>query len=739
MACAGAPSFDTPCPLPLDQQTVAWGFVGTTLCLVAGGVSLFWLQRHDHLVSKRDWLSTACLVTATLLTQVSVYLGTSVPCWAYYALNYTVAASIPGLLIARFFGIYARHLRQNAMHQTLQGSVFRRFVGVPEGGTTETKADAPRVIMSSAAPVHAGQACELSAEPSKEPRVEALPCSEAYIIWMAYVLLLYRIDQPRRGILGALLTVIPWLAYAAVRFATSPSHCLGTTGCQFDVVDVSVVVIISGLALSTAIPAVMRVSQIPDRLLLRYDGIAQLVIWPPLLTWLLTDLSLPNGSHTALHGIYGPLIGCLVTVVVSVWVPAVLSCCRRSSRTVLPRRLDSASSPRLATSRAFPRLVRSREFDPVPVHASLGGARGVERRMARSSSSSSTPRSPRLGVCPVDGPGELEQPQVRWVLHRKRNVDALRDHSQALDPQVVASYEVNVEQAAPQAPALASHYSTAENILSARQLSCHQAVVIESDVPPVPVRRASSLPTASNCDVSATEMSALLRVACRFVHPDPSAAEVLATLARQAADISRDSNSRELAILCALLFATKPGRVLLLDTLRLDLSAELLGFLVDCENLRSIAEEWLPRVMIDGDEAPLPPLVGVAADSLCAEFHSALCSIYAQFVDFSAPHYISMSGSASSVLRQATRDLMFLQDNVARNENGAEAAAAGVAERAMAAIASAEMDVFEMVVDPLRQHMQHFPGLFDTWAAATVRGLRARTSNDDVQVASTYR
>lgn len=412
MACPGAPSFDPPssgCPLPLEEQTVAWGFIGTTLFLVVGGVSLFWLQRHDPLVSKRDWLSTVCLVAVTLLTQVSVYFGTSVPCWAYYAINYTVASSIPGLLVARFFGTYARHLRQNAMHRTLQGSLFRRFVVAPEQGTTEKMTGAPTNSISSAVPVQAGQACELSAGPLEGPHAKPLTCSEAYIIWTAYFLLLYRIDKPRRGILGALFTLIPWLAYAAVRFASSPSHCLVTTGCQFDAVDVSMVVVISGLALSTAIPAVMRVSQIPDRLLLRYDSIAQLGIWPPLLAWLLSDLSLPTGSHTALHGIYGPLIGCLVTIVVSVWVPAVLSCCRRSSRTVLPRRLDAAASPRLATSRAF---------DPVLAHASLGGARGVERRIARSSSSSSTPRSPRLGVRPVERPGELEQPQVRRVFYK---------------------------------------------------------------------------------------------------------------------------------------------------------------------------------------------------------------------------------------------------------------------------------------------------------------------------------
>lgn len=301
----------------------------------------------------------------------------------------------------------------------------------------------------------------------------------------------------------------------------------------------------------------------------------------------------------------------------------------------------------------------------------------------------------------------------------------MRDLCLALNPQVVASYAVGAEHAAPQAPGLVSQYSTVANILSARQLSDHQAVVIEPGIPPVPAYDAGS----------STEMSTLMRIACRFVHPDPSPAEVLATLGRQATHISRECNSRELATLCALLFATEPGRALIFDTLRLDLSAELLGFLVDCEDLRSIAEEWLPRVMMAGDDAPPPPLEAVATDSLFAQFQSALCGIYAQFVDFSAPHYISISGSTSAVLRQATRDLMFLQDSVARNENGAEAAAAAIAERAIATIACAEMDVFEMIIDPLRRHMIIFPGLFDAWATATVRGLRSRSSADDWQAA----
>ena len=678
MACPGAPSFDEPaggCPLPLAQQAVALGFVGATLFIVAGGLALFWLQRHDPLVSKRDWVSTLCLAGVTLLTQLSVYVGMSAPCWSYFAMNYTLSAIIPGLMMCRFFGIYARHLRQDTLQRTARGSIIRlSFVAlnIPEPLATTVNLRTPPApsfgdFAENEGPK--GGPRTTGCDPSIDPVPPRQTRLDAYASWLGRHLLLFGIDRPRRGILGLLLTCIPWLAYAVVRFAASPTHALGSSGCQWDIVDVSMVVVCTGLTLPTAIPAVMRIAQVPDRLLLRYDGVAQLAIWPPLIAWLLTDLSLSPGSHTALHGIYGPLTGCLLTFITSVWVPALMASCRRSPRTILPRRGDAVTNACLAMRHAAETMPAS---------------------------------------------------------------DPLAQTVSGTDPQILAHYAVDLDDPMGRTAGVDLHSADTTCIVSARQHSEIFEAALGSE-------------SAQMVDLSSSDMLALMTAAHRFVHPTPSTTEVIATLTRQAAEIGRSSDSRDVAIFCATLFAMEPGRVLLFETLRLDLSAEFLGFLVDCEDLRFIAEEWLSRVVSD---APLQKVSVSATDCPWSQFYAALHAIEQQYVDLLAPHYISMSGNASCILRQSTRDLGQLLDPAGQDEEGAETAAAAIAERAMVAIAYAEMDVFEMVIDPLRRRMRNVPGLFDSWAAATLKELRvpqrsseeaARTNTAALETVTTMR
>ena len=95
MACAGAASFDGPdCPLPLREGTIAWGFVAASSFILTGGTVLFWIRRREPAVAKRDWCNTACFASVAVLAQVSAFLGQSLPCWAFFALNYALAAFI---------------------------------------------------------------------------------------------------------------------------------------------------------------------------------------------------------------------------------------------------------------------------------------------------------------------------------------------------------------------------------------------------------------------------------------------------------------------------------------------------------------------------------------------------------------------------------------------------------------------------------------------------------------------
>lgn len=115
MFCIGSLTFESvvgTCP-PHHELAVAWTFVTAVAVLSIGGLILCWIRRRSPLVSKRDWLTAIIFVFVTFLALISAFFDRVIPCWAYYPLNYTLASVIPGTLLARLWGMFARHIRQS--------------------------------------------------------------------------------------------------------------------------------------------------------------------------------------------------------------------------------------------------------------------------------------------------------------------------------------------------------------------------------------------------------------------------------------------------------------------------------------------------------------------------------------------------------------------------------------------------------------------------------------------------
>lgn len=567
---------------------MAWGFVAASSFILAGGVVLFWIRRREPAVAKRDWCNTACFASVAVLAQVSAFLGQSLPCWAFFALNYALAAFIPGLIAARFFGLYARYARQ---------------------------AEAVRAPMSGPAdPTDAR-------EPSKTSRASGGWCS-AYSAWLAAVLLRYKLDAPHRNVLVALVTVGPWSVYAILRFATSPYRCESGTGCMFDWVDVFMATAVTVCSYLIGIPAFWYLSHVPDTLHLRFEVLRHLAVWPPMVVWTLTDLALPRGQHVALHAIYGLVVGCTLTLVSTMWIPALQS---------------------------FPsRFARGRTGAP-PLLSSSNPSEGPRSEVQQAAVTS------RAIAPPHDGP----------ILR------AIAMHPLLKSSSVVAGCS----------PRLGS-------------------------------LGAPAMPT----------LDGLVCVAARFLHPVPTNEDIFRLLRSRATAI-RDSG-RATDLLCALLLATNAGRALLFETLRLDLSAEFLGFIVDSEAYRATADAWLPFVILT-DSSDAGEASTATSARLYSRLRTSLTLLVARYVELGAPHYIAVDPADATVLLRAMVQL--------REREADSTAALVCVESVLVALANAELRAFEAIIDPVQMRMRTRTDLFDAWAAATLQEV-SRPAVDELEV-----
>jgi hypothetical protein len=164
--------------------------------------------------------------------------------------------------------------------------------------------------------------------------------------------------------------------------------------------------------------------------------------------------------------------------------------------------------------------------------------------------------------------------------------------------------------------------------------------------------------------------------------------------------------------------------------LRLDLSAELLGFLVDAEELRGSAEAWLAEVILLEGGSDEETSVRDMKLQLLTSFSVNLNLLVVRYLDFGAPHFVSVGADDVRALLGASRSLAAL---VQRSTHGgiaaARTAALGIVEDALVALYNAELEVFEqMVYEPLGWGIGARPDVFDAWATQTVHAIQMQTA-----------
>lgn len=224
-------------------------------------------------------------------------------------------------------------------------------------------------------------------------------------------------------------------------------------------------------------------------------------------------------------------------------------------------------------------------------------------------------------------------------------------------------------------------------------------------------------------------IAAIMSASSRLVvSPAPTMDAIITTLRMRASDVCRDD--RALRIYGAALYATPEGRPLLFETLRLDLSAELLGFLIDAEELRGSAEAWLAEViLIDGESDEETPVRDMKLQ-LLKSFSVNLNLLVVRYLDFGAPHFVSVGADEVRALLGASRSLAALVQGSAQGGVAASRTAAlEIVEGALVALYNAELEVFEqMVSEPLEWGIGARPEVFDAWAAQTVSSIQTQTA-----------
>lgn len=471
---------------------------------------------------------------------------------------------------------------------------------------------------------------EPPAEPPARPLFLVRACQTHIARSKAFVMR-HRIDDPRRGLVFLLSTCVPFLVFFVVRLAESPSHRSADAGCVYDTADATFAGVVSALILSAAYPAISSLAEHPDSHFLRMELTAQVITWQPVLLWLIFDYSRPNNLST-MKGIYGILIGCLFTLVASLWAPALIACARTQSRSRVMPTADG-----LPDARARQRLVNSPAL---------------------------------LAKAPPATASELESESGSGAPHQL--------------PLPPAQETVAAPAATPPESPVAGSFVLDDGAVAVAVHSALESVML--------------------CEMST--------VAARFLSPAPTMLELVSTLKMPLPSLRQ--SDRSLSVFAAMLFATGSGMALLEETLRLSLNAELLGFLVDADDLRRGARDLLAGASTGG---PVPALATLPSNArLLSRFVDAFSHFLTRYVAHGAPHYINVGRNALTLM-EAARSLRL-------RRRGFSAAAAADIAGALRSLAAAEVDVFErLVFEPLVWRMRTHPYLFVDWSAEVLREL----------------
>jgi hypothetical protein len=678
---------------------VALSVTLVTLFVAFGGLLLFYARRNSRLLARREWWTPAVCVFYTVLSLQTAYregLGEpNAPCAAFYAVNYPLAALVAPVLLARFLGLYARHVKQIA----LLGAVIPG-----RGEATSWHASLDSFLMR------------------------------------------HRMDSSSQLQKCVLLSLLPWLVFYIVRLSISSVYRNGSVGCRFDVYDTLFVVVEGIAAVAVGLPVLMRLRHLPDTLLLRFEILFQIVCWPFMLAFFLYgtvvfgfDLYVINTGYAVVGGNIGTLLS-------SVWVPALLSFApsMQDAPDSLQLQQDDGSSSPLAQAEESS-LGSARTVSAPTLAMTVSPAASISSKRSWASFAGFRPRPRVLSdagtLAPDDSPTLMAfSRRPRLTMSTSSDVGTLtpaggaspiltpRLHRASVTSSVHSDYSDRVG---------TSRESTESSVFSEHLTSGVAATMEGAAASAAAAARSKFTVWSSEADF-------------RLVTPPISSAEVEKVLKEQSVNETLTS-SRSLNVLGGLLVSTQAGRTILTDLLVREFNAELLAFLVATNEVHkavaAVLESGSPEGRAVVQEASIAitlddvdDIAGNERSAAWSELAKRVSTLLSRFIVPGAPGQVNLSPKQVGGLCSAARQLSAGRVVVAFRRAGSLSKEACDALSALGvAVRVAEKEIFRLIVSGPVYRLVRNSALFSKCCEVLLREMAKRDVVDLAVAAAALR
>ena len=549
------------------RQTVALCITVYAAIVVVGGLFLFWFRRHSRLLSKRDNWSTALAALCVILTcetPYREYFGeAAMPCALKAVLDYLQCALIPSVLLCRCVGLYARHLRQMVVLQNAAPNVGLAYLSASDAPplttvpwpvelppTPERGSDLPQgqeqPYKSHQLGQHQQQNGQQQLQQHLQQQQQLRRSARSWHLAVDIVILRLRLDTPAQlqRVVGWWL--IPWIAYYFVRLGISPEYRSGAVGCRLDAIDAAVSVV-GGLVAGVPIIAVLlRLWTRPDALFMRTEIALQIAAWGVFLVGFVYGFISPTFDLSVVNSGYAILLGSTTTVLSSVWLPAILSFADEGS----------TAPPTL--------LAELGRYMPASSSATNDMAALAVSNQTRRSSATATAAGTLVG-------GRARKSSTAIAFDAAANHDLSTDSVVSLFTRA-QGHQAGTRATEPGSSSLDPSFPTG-----------HQRTSLPFDRIQTEMTSVTPITTTDSLTLSSSALAALAALPHLF-EPVPTEGELVAILQQPAQRTLGDA--RALRLFTGILLVCKSGRRILYEALMREFSAELLGFMLACAEVR---------------------------------------------------------------------------------------------------------------------------------------------------------
>ena len=486
--------------------------------VVIGGLCLAWSRRHSRLLAKRDkWWTILAAICVILSCQTAYreYFGeAAMPCALKAVLEYLQGVLIPSVLVCRCVGLYARHLRQQAiLHTAVTSSAM----------TIASEVQTPPTAMPSPVGPPTVIPARDSGVLSATQHVDARPWHQA----LDLLLLRLRLDTPAQLRRVVYCWLLPWVAYYVITLGLSPKYRSGAVGCRLDSID-SVAYVFDGIVAASAMFVVLlRLWARPDTLFMRAELAIQLGAWVVCMAWFAYGMFSPTFDISVVNSAYSIHLANVVSFLSSVWLPAILSFADE----------DAGAPPILLAQlgRYMPVDMSRTSMTSLVATGTSGAGDGAETTSVAEAAGLSRPRA--FADSTTNQDLTTDSVVSQWHLARQHAVDHTYSETTLVTPVRVAD--------------------------------------ADADCMPAP-----------------GDLLASLAALPHLFEPAPSEQELVEILQQPAQTTLCDA--RALRLFAGALLVCDSGRHMLYEALKREFSAELLGFMLACADVRLASRRVIP-------------------------------------------------------------------------------------------------------------------------------------------------